>query len=377
MGLEIVKSSGIYLIDRTGNRYMDLISGIGVSNTGHRPKRVIQAIRKQIGKYLHTMVYGEYVQHPQVQLAKHLCAHTAPNLNNVFFVNSGSEAIEGALKLAKRYSKRHKIVAMRNAYHGSTHGAMSLMDNDYYSSFYRPLLPEVYFATFNSIESLQIIDDSTACVVVEPIQGEAGYIAANPHFLSALRQKCDETGTLLIFDEIQTAMGRTGSLFAYEQYDVVPDILCLAKAFGAGMPLGAFVSSKEIMGTFTDRPVLGHISTFGGHPVSCAAALENLKWLATSTLINDVGKKETLFRSLLEGHPQVVSISGRGLMLALNLGSESKMKKLVKHALENGLIVDWFLHNTKSIRIAPPLTISNAEIKKACHIIQGGLNMLV
>lgn len=374
LSLEIVKSNGIHLIDRNGKRYMDFISGIGVSNTGHRPHRVMQAIRKQLGKYLHTMVYGEYVQLPQVRLARRLCELLPDKLQSVFYVNSGSEAIEGALKLAKRYTRRRKIVAMGSAYHGSTHGALSLMDDPYYSNFYRPLLPEVYFAKFNDIESLDIIDDETACVVIEPVQGEAGYIPADKEFLQALRKKCDETGTLLILDEIQTGMGRSGTLFAFEDYEVKPDILCLAKAFGAGMPLGAFISSKEIMSSLKKDPILGHITTFGGHPLSCAAADENLRYIIEKKVWESVNEKGKALRSALELHPSVQEVTGKGLMLRIQLNDFDEVQTAIKSCLANGLITDWFLYRTTALRIAPPLTISDQELKRAITILLKALD---
>jgi len=374
LGLEIVKANGIYLIDRNGKRYMDFISGIGVSNTGHRPHRVLQAIRKQLGKYLHTMVYGEYVQQPQVRLAKRLCGLLPEQLNSVYYVNSGSEAIEGALKLAKRYTKRRKIVAMGSAYHGSTHGALSLMDDPYYSNFYRPLLPEVYFARLNDLESLDIIDEGTACVVIEPIQGEAGYIPASEAFLQGLRDRCNETGTLLILDEIQTGMGRSGSLFAFEQYGIEPDILCLAKAFGGGMPLGAFVSSREIMSSLKRDPILGHITTFGGHPVSCAAADENLRYIIEKNVIHDVHAKGEKLRTALESHPAVIALTGKGLMLRIELANFEEVQTAIKACLANGLITDWFLYRTSALRIAPPLTITNSELNRAIKILLKALD---
>ncbi len=374
LSLEIVKSNGIYLIDRNGKRYMDFISGIGVNNTGHRPHRVIQAIRKQLGKYLHTMVYGEYIQQPQVRLARRLCKLLPENLNSVYYVNSGSEAIEGALKLAKRFTKRLKIVAMGSAYHGSTHGALSLMDDQYYSNFYRPLLPEVYFARFNDVGSLDVIDEDTACVVIEPVQGEAGYIPATEEFLKAIRKRCDETGTLLILDEIQTGMGRSGSLFAFEQYGVKPDILCLAKAFGGGMPLGAFISSREVMSSLKKDPILGHITTFGGHPVSCAAADENLRFMVERNVADGVHAKGNKLRAALEKHPAVKEFTGTGLMMRIELADFDQVQTAIKTCLDNGLITDWFLYRTSALRIAPPLTISDQELDRAIKILLKALD---
>jgi len=369
LALEIVKANGIHLIDSNGKRYIDLISGIGVSNTGHRPKRVINAIRKQLGKYLHTMVYGEYVQIPQVKLGKLLADYLPEGLDTSYFVNSGSEAIEGALKLAKRSTGRKKIIAMKNAYHGSTHGALSLMDNPYFSEAYQPLLPNVEFISFNKLEELSQIDQQTACVVVEPVQGEAGYLPAEKAWIQALRNKCSETGALLILDEIQSGMGRTGSMFAFEAYDIVPDILCVAKAFGAGLPLGAFISSDERMKTLSYEPILGHITTFGGHPLSCAAAYENFKLLSSSELISAVEEKEKLFKNLLGNISMIKNISGKGLMLKIGFANEDQVQAVIAYCLEHGLIIDWFLYDAAALRIAPPLTMTLKEIKHACKII--------
>ncbi|MFT4523229.1 MAG: acetylornithine/N-succinyldiaminopimelate aminotransferase [Bacteroidia bacterium] len=368
MGLEVKKARGIYVQTTDGKRYIDLISGIGVSSLGHRNTKILQAIRKQLGKYLHTMVFGEHIQAPQVKLARSLAKALPDPLSSTFFVNSGSEAIEGALKLAKRHTKRHKIVAMENAYHGSSHGCLSLMSDPYYSNFYRPLLPEVYFATFNDIDSLNVIDQKTAAVVVEMVQGEGGYIAGNQYFISELRAKCTQMGCILIVDEIQSGMGRTGSLFAFEQYNIVPDILCLAKAFGGGMPLGAFVARKELMMALSSKPVLGHISTFGGHPVSCAAALTSLDILQSTSYIAEVKEKEALFRSLLM-HPKIIQITGKGLMLGVELESPELLQKVVANCIQQGVIIDWFLFDTKKLRISPPLIITKAEIKRVCKIL--------
>ena len=375
MALEIKKAEGIYLKTTDGKRYIDIISGIGVSNLGHRNHRVSQAIRKQVGKYLHTMVYGEYVQAPQVKLAKKLAQHLPEQLHSTYFVNSGSEAIEGALKLAKRYTGRSNFVSMRNAYHGSSTGALSLMSDAYYAQAYRPLMPGVRYADFNKLESLNVIDESVAGVVIEVVQGEAGYLTSEPHFLDAVQTKCQDMGALLIVDEIQSGMGRTGSLFAIDNTNLRPDIICLAKAFGGGMPLGAFVSSKEIMHSLSHDPVLGHITTFGGHPVSCAAALENLNILTSTNYINEVNEKENLFRKLLQ-HPEIKEITGTGFMLGIQLESEEKMHKAVAHCIQNGLIIDWFLYATDKLRLAPPLIIKKAEIKRVCKIILDALDQL-
>lgn len=375
MALEIKKAEGIYLKTTDGKRYIDAISGIGVSNLGHRNHKISQAIRNQVGKYLHTMVYGEYVQAPQVKLAHKLASLLPENLDSSFFVNSGSEAIEGALKLAKRHTNRTKFVAMKNGYHGSSAGALSLMSDPYYSNAYRPLLPDFHFAEFNNISSLSLIDTKTAGVVIEIVQGEAGYLSPNADFLAEIQRRCKSVGALLIVDEIQTGMGRTGQLFAFQKYDVKPDILCLAKAFGGGMPLGAFISSSTIMHALSHHPVLGHITTFGGHPVSCAAGLANLKILSTTKHIEQVAEKEQLFRQLLV-HPEIKAITGTGLMLGIQLESEEKLQKVVAYCINNGLIIDWFLYALDKLRIAPPLIITKNEIKKVCKIVLEGLNTL-
>ncbi len=373
MALEIKKAQGIYLIASDGKRYVDLISGIGVSNLGHRHHRVAQAIRKQVGKYWHTMVYGEYIQAPQIKLARKLASVLPQNLEATYFVNSGSEAIEGALKLAKRYTGRTKLVAMKNAYHGSSHGALSLMSDPYFSNAYRPLLPDTYFANYNDINSLQVIDQRTAAVVVEIVQGEAGYIPGSRTFLEALSKKCKETGALLIVDEIQSGMGRTGKLFAFEHYGITPDILCLAKAFGGGMPLGAFVSAQEIMHCLSHDPVLGHITTFGGHPVCCAAGLENLNVLVKSDYITEVESKSQLFRDLLV-HQDIKEITGTGFMLGVQLESKERLHAVVEHCIQNGVIIDWFLYAEDKLRISPPLIITGSQIKKVCKVILSALD---
>lgn len=375
MGLEIKKAEGIYLKTTDGKRYIDLISGIAVCNLGHRNQRISQAIRKQVGKYLHTMVYGEHIQSPQIKLARKLAGLLPEHLTSTFFVNSGSEAIEGALKLAKRYTGKTGFVAMKNAYHGSSAGALSLMSDPYYSNAFRPLLPNISFANFNNIASLDVVDEQTAGVVIEIVQAEAGYLAPNPDFLLAVQQKCKETGALLIVDEIQTGMGRTGSLFAFEQFGIQPDVLCLAKAFGGGMPLGAFVAAKNIMDSLSHNPVLGHISTFGGHPVCCAAALESLSILTNSDFISDVPQKEKLFRELLV-HRKIKSVSGHGLMLGIDIDSDELVQQMCNYCLDKGLMIDWFLYAPNKLRIAPPLIITEKEIKKVCKVILSGLDAL-
>lgn len=366
--LEFERAEGVHLYDSAGNSFIDLISGIGVSNLGHGNAKVTDAIKTQLDKYMHLMVYGEYVQTPQVKFAEKLVSILPDNLQSVYFVNSGAEAVEGALKLAKRYTGRSHIVACKNSYHGSTHGALSVMGNEEFKQAYRPLLPGVSFIRFNYIEDLQLINQDTACIIIETIQGEAGVRVADHSYMQALRNRCDETGTLLILDEIQTAMGRTGKLFAFEHYGIVPDILLLAKALGGGMPIGAFISSNQIMGSLKENPILGHITTFGGHPVCCAAGLAALGALLEDNVIATIADKEMLMRSLLV-NPAIKEIRGKGLMLAIELDSFDINKKIIDRCIANGVITDWFLHCDNSMRIAPPLIITPNDIKKACAII--------
>lgn len=366
--LEFERAEGVYMYDANGEAYIDLISGIGVSNLGHSNPVVINAIKEQLDKYMHLMVYGEYVQTPQVRFAEKLVSLLPDNLNSVYFVNSGTEAVEGALKLAKRYTGRSRIVACHNSYHGSTHGALSVMGNEEYKQAYRPLLPGIDFIRFNEPADLQTITQETACVIIETVQGEAGIRVPGKAYMMALRERCTQTGTLLIMDEIQAALGRTGKLFAFEHFDIVPDILLMAKALGGGMPVGAFISSNNIMGALKENPILGHITTFGGHPVCCAAGLAALEVLLIDDLIAKVGAKESLFRQLLV-HPAIREVRGKGLMLAVELESFAFNKKVIDRCIENGVVVDWFLHCSNSMRIAPPLIITEDEISKACSVI--------
>lgn len=366
--LEFERAEGVYLYDSEGKGFIDLISGIGVSNLGHSNPKVIRAIKDQVDKYMHLMVYGEYVQTPQVRFAGKLVSILPDNLQSVYFVNSGAEAVEGALKLAKRYTGRQQIIACKNSYHGSTHGALSVMGNEAFKQAYRPLVPGVGFIRFNGVDDLKLITEQTACVIIETIQGEAGIRVPDLAYMQALRSRCNETGTLLILDEIQAAMGRTGKLFAFEHYGIVPDILLLAKALGGGMPIGAFVSSKQIMSALKENPILGHITTFGGHPVCCAAGLAALEVLLDENLADTVAEKEALMRSLLV-HPAIKQVRGKGLMLALELENFQLNKKIIDRCIANGVITDWFLHCDNSMRIAPPLIITSAEIKKACDVI--------
>lgn len=366
--LEIERAEGCFLYDTGGKAYLDLISGIAVSNLGHGNKAVIEAIKKQADQYMHVMVYGEFVQTPQVKLARELVALLPENLNCVYFVNSGSEATEGALKLAKRYTGRHEIIAFEQAYHGSTQGALSLNSDEYFKNAYRPLLPGVRFLPYNQFQAIAEITTQTACVILETVRGESGYTTPVTGFLEAIRQRCTETGTLLILDEIQCGMGRTGTLFAFEQYGIVPDVLLLGKALGGGMPVGAFISSNERMATLAGNPILGHITTFGGHPVVCAASSAALNELLSANLMASIPAKENLFRKRLN-HPLIKSISGKGLMLALEFSDFETNKTIIDCCIADGLITDWFLFAPQKMRIAPPLIISEEEIEKACEII--------
>ncbi|MDP4266944.1 MAG: aspartate aminotransferase family protein [Bacteroidota bacterium] len=373
IGLEIEKAEGVYLYGKNGKKYIDLISGISVSNLGHRHPAVVKAIKDQVDKYMHLMVYGEYIQAPQVQLAQLLAENLPSNLSCTYFVNSGSEAVEGALKLAKRYTGKSEIIAFKNAYHGSSHGSLSVMGNENFKNSYRPLLPDVKFLEYNDIEQLDNISSQTACVIAEAIQGEAGVIVPTNEFLSSLRNKCNETGALLIIDEVQTGFGRTGTLFGFQQTSIVPDIICIAKGMGGGLPIGAFISSKEIMSTLSFNPILGHITTFGGNPVCCASSLAVLQTLLNGNIINDVKNKEKLIREKLK-HPKIKSIRGRGLLLAVEFEKAEFNLSLITKCIQNGVIVDWFLFADNFMRIVPPLTISIKEIENACEIIIKVLN---
>jgi acetylornithine/N-succinyldiaminopimelate aminotransferase len=366
--LEFERASGIHLFDAAGKAYVDLISGIGVSNLGHSHPKVTQAVKDQVDKYMHLMVYGEYVQTPQVLFAEKLVSVMPQELNSVYFTNSGAEAVEGALKLAKRYTGRQHMVAFKNSYHGSTHGALSVMGNEEFKQAYRPLLPGVTFIDFNQADELEQITTETACVIVETIQGEAGIRVPDTAYMQALRKRCTQTGTLLILDEIQAAFGRTGKLFAFEHFGIQPDILLLAKALGGGMPVGAFVAANEIMSAFKENPILGHITTFGGHPVCCAAGLAALNVLLDQELIDTVTEKEALFRKHLK-HPAIRQVRGKGLMLAVEFESFELNKKIIDRCIENGVITDWFLHCSNSMRIAPPLIITDEQIVHACEVI--------
>lgn len=365
---EVSKASGVYLYDQHQKKHIDLIGGISVCNVGHGNVTVNEAIKKQVDEYLHVMVYGEVIQGPQVQYATALANALPPSLNSVYFTNSGSEATEGAMKLAKRITGRSKIISFKNSYHGSTQGALSVMGSNYWQQAYRPLLPNIYQFPYQSEDSIQAIDDQTACIILEPVQSEAGVRVPDHAWLQALRKQCDRTGTLLILDEIQTAFGRTGSLFRFQETGIVPDILLLGKALGGGMPLGAFISSTEKMNAFTRNPVLGHITTFGGHPVCCAAGLAAFEYLQTNQLVQDIKQKEALFLEHLQ-HPKILKIGHCGLLMALHFEDYDTNKKIIDTCIANGVFTDWFLFAPQALRIAPPLTISATEIIAACKII--------
>jgi len=368
LALEIVRAKGCKMWDKQGKEYLDLISGISVCNIGHGNPLVVQAVKDQADKYMHLMVYGELVESPQVMYAKRLSELLPPSLDSVYFTSSGTEATEGAMKLAKRITGRTNIVAFKESYHGSTQGALSVMGSEYWRNAYRPLLPGIVHLDHNVLDQLHLIDEHTACVIAEPIQAERGVIAPSKEWLHVLRNRCDETGALLVLDEIQTGFGRTGHLFAFEKFDIVPDILLLGKALGGGMPLGAFVSSRERMNAFTDNPVLGHITTFGGHPVSCAAGLAGLEFLIEEKLIAQVAAREQMFRNLLV-HEKIKAFRSVGLLMTIEFDSYSTNKKIIDCCISKGVFTDWFLFASHCMRLSPPLIISEEEIKQACNII--------
>ena len=375
LALEIVKAEGCKMWDANGKEYIDLIGGISVCNVGHRNPKVVAAIKDQLDKYLHVMVNGELVLSPQTAYAKLLTDNLPPSLNSVFFTASGTEATEGAMKLAKRFTGRTQIIAFKNSYHGSTQGALSIMGDEYWRNAFRPLLPDVLHLDFNSFEDLEFITEQTACVVLETIQAEAGVIVPENNWLKALQKKCNKTGTLLVLDEIQCGFGRNGTLWAFQQFDVVPDILLLGKALGGGMPMGAFIADKKLMDCLTNNPVLGHINTFGGHPVCCAAGLAAMNVLLDEKLIDSLKEKEQLFISLLS-HPKIKKVRSRGLMIAVEFNSAEENKKIIDALLQvsgdlkspdtsPAIFTDWFLFAPQCLRLVPPLIISIEEIKKA------------
>lgn len=369
MDLEISKASGVYLYDVNGKSYIDFISGISVSNVGHCHPKVVSVIQQQAETYMHLMVYGEYVQAPQVQLAKALVDLLPETLNSVFYTNSGTEATEGALKLAKRVTGRTEIICFKDSYHGSTQGALSVMGNEEFKQVFRPLIPGVKIISYNSIEEVEKhISEHTGAVILEPVQSETGYTVANHDFLKTIRKQCDKYGALLILDEIQNGFGRSGTFFAFEQTGVIPDVLLLAKGMGGGLPIGCFISSQNLLNEFTYNPVLGNINTFGGNAVCCAASLACLQVIQNEKLMDSIESKSQLIRSLLV-HPAIKQIKGKGLMLSIDFGDTDLNFKIIDNCIEKGLIVDWFLFNTHSMRIAPPLVISEEEIKQACQII--------
>ena len=371
--LEIESANGSYITDVNGKQYLDFVAGVSTCTLGHSNPIITNTVKEQLDKYTHVMVYGEYIQSPQYKLAELLAENLPKNLNCTYFTNSGAEAIEGAMKLAKRATGRSEIISCKNSYHGSTQGALSIMGNEEKKAKYRPLLPDCNQIIFNDENTLENITNKTAVVVIEPIQGATGFITPTNNFLQKVRKKCNETGTLLIFDEIQTCFGRLGNLFGFESYNVVPDILCIAKGMGGGMPIGAFIASWELMNLLTFQPKLGHITTFGGHPVNCAASLATLEVLLSANIMSKMEAKEQLFRQQLQ-HSKIKEIRGKGLMLAIEFDNEELTKKVVEKSLDNGLILFYFLFTKTAVRITPPLTISEEEIIKGCEIIKGILD---
>ena len=369
LALEITHAEHIYLSDINDKKYIDLISGIAVSNVGHRNPDVVTAIKKQVDAYMHLMVYGEYIQSPQVLLAEALAKSTGSNhLNQVYFTNSGTEAVEGAMKLAKRFTGRTQFVSCKNAYHGATQGALSLAGDEFFKNSFRPLLPDMLHISHGDLLDLQRITKKTAGIVIEIVCGEAGVKKADKAYFQALRARCTEMGCLLIIDEIQTGFGRTGTFWAYEQVDILPDILLTAKGMGGGMPIGAFIANETLMKTLTFQPVLGHITTFGGHPVSCAASLATLQFIHRTNLLDEVEAKSALFHQLLH-HPIIKEVRSAGLMMAVEMENFATVKAVIDTCINNGLITDWFLFCDNALRIAPPLVITHDEIKMACNIL--------
>ena len=373
--LKIKKAIGCYIFDTNNKKYLDFVAGVSANSIGHSNKYITDAVKDQLDKYTHVMVYGEYIQKPQYELAKLLSENLPKSLSTSYFTNSGTEAIEGAMKLAKRISGRSEIIYFKGSYHGSTQGALSLMGNEYYKSKYRPLLPNCKQIIFNDIKSLENITKKTAAVIVETIQGGSGFKIANEDFLIELNKKCKQFNVQIIMDEIQTCYGRTGKLFGFENSPIVPDILCIAKGMGGGFPIGAFISSWENMNKLTFAPKLGHITTFGGHPISCVASLATLKFIIKNKLYEEINEKEILFKKLLV-HKKIKKIRGKGLMLALDLFDNKSTNKIVELCMDDGLLLFFFLFNNSSIRITPPLTISKEEIKKGCEIILRNLDKI-
>lgn len=379
MLIEVARAEGSFFYTPEGKRYFDLVAGVSVSNVGHANPEVVRAVQEQAAQYMHVMVYGEMVERPQVEYARRITELLPGDIDCLYFVNSGAEAVEVALKLAKRYTGRTELISMRRAYHGSTHGAMSMMgapEGEEWKAEFRPLLPDVKSINFNSFEDLQKITSRTAGVLCEVVQGEAGVRLPNPEWLKALRERCTEVGALLIFDEIQTGMGRTGAMFASTKYGITPDVVCLAKAFGGGMPLGGVASKKHILDSFTHNPCLGHITTFGGHPVCCAAGLAALNYLCDNKIVEQVEAKGALFERLLESHHRILEIRRSGLLLALELGKPEYLYRLMEIFKEVGIMSDWFLYCDTAFRISPPLTISESEIEECSALIREALDRL-
>ncbi|MGB4446511.1 MAG: aspartate aminotransferase family protein [Cloacibacterium sp.] len=372
-GFEVEKAEGSYIYGKDGRAYLDFVAGVSANTLGHSHPKVVNAIKEQADKYLHVMVYGEYAQEKPVELCRLLAEATPKPLEVTYLVNSGAEAIDGALKLAKRYTGREEIISMKNSYHGNTHGALSVSGNEFHKREFRPLLPMISFIEFNNEEEFSKITEKTACVIAETIQGAAGFLTPSQNYFKNLKKRCEEVGALLILDEIQPGFGRTGKLFSFEHYDMVPDILVMGKGMGGGVPVGAFMSSAEIMKSLQHSPKLGHITTFGGNPLIAAASYATLKEVLDSGLMNEVEEKEKLFRELLV-HPKIKKVNGRGLMLAVELESPEYTLEVAKRCMEKGLIVFWQLYRNEFMRISPPLTISKEEIKKGCEIILEALN---
>jgi acetylornithine/succinyldiaminopimelate/putrescine aminotransferase len=368
LAMEIVRAEGAELFDISGKKYIDLIGGISVANIGHRHPKLIKAIKDQLDSYLHIMVYGEFVQGPQVQYARRLTETLPLSLNSVFFTNSGAEAVEGAMKLAKKVTGRYQIISFNRSYHGSTQGALSIIGSEYWRNAFRPLLPGILHLEYNSMEDLALITEGTACVVAETVQGEAGVLSPSKEWMQALRNRCTDAGALLVLDEIQTGFGRTGNCWGFSQFDVVPDILLLGKALGGGMPLGAFIADIALMSQLAHNPVLGHITTFGGHPVSCAAGLAAFDILFEEKLMEQVGNKSALFRQLLV-HPKILSLNSCGLWMAVRFESQQAAKQIIDRCIENGVLTDWFLFAPDCLRISPPLMISEEQIRESCRVI--------
>jgi len=376
IGIEVASAEGIYIMDVNGKKLVDMIAGFSVCNIGHSHPDVIHAIQQQVEKYMHVIVYGEFIQAPQVQYAKALTSLLPENLQSVYFTSSGAEAAEGAMKLAKRVTKRTKIISFKGGYHGSTQGALSVMGDEYFKNAFRPLLPDTHQLRYNNFEDLEQIDSTVACVIVEPVQAESGITPATKDWLAAIAEKCKQHCVLFIFDEIQSGFGRTGSMFAFEQLGVVPDILLVGKALGGGLPLGAFISHPKMMGLLTESPVLGHITTFGGNPVSCAAGHAALKVLLASGWIKEVEAKENILLKEMT-HPSIINRTHKGLWMSLQFESDTLTKKIAATCVANGIITDWFLFAEDKIRIAPPLCITELELSAAIKNIQLSIDQAI